>query len=88
MGYVFIGLSKLKVLRGTVLDPFGWQQDRKLERELIAWFEDVLNKVACGSIACADAKTALCAPMDIRGFGPVKETSAQEANSMIASLNR
>ena len=36
---VFRMLAKMRVLRGTPLDIFGYSADRKLERDLIAGYE-------------------------------------------------
>ncbi len=71
----FALLARLKVLRGTVLDPFAYSADRKLERALIRQYEadmdEVLSKVTpeTQDIAVEIAKL----PLEIKGFGPVKE---------------
>jgi indolepyruvate ferredoxin oxidoreductase len=38
----------LRFLRGTALDPFGWQADRKLERRLIGEFEQLITTLLSG----------------------------------------
>ena len=66
-----------KALRGTPLDVFGWQGERRVERGLILEYEaDVrhaLERLRPDTVAAAAALAAL--PMDIRGFGPVKAAS-------------
>ncbi len=70
-----------KALRGTVLDPFGWQRDRRQERALVAEYErDVRLALDSLRAETLDAAVALAAlPQDIRGFGPVKVASVDAA---------
>ena len=77
---LFKGLAKARRLRGTWADPFRFSADRKLDRELLVWFERVLAHVERDF----DAKTALSllsAPMDIRGYGPVREDAAAKVRA-------
>ena len=74
-------LAKLKWLRGTALDPFGRTAERKMERALIAQYErdmaEVLPKVRPETL---DATVALAElPLQIRGYGPVKEKAERAA---------
>lgn len=68
-------LAKFKFLRGTWADPFGWLKDRREERALITEYEELVETVL--SDLKADnldlAVEILSLPMDIKGFGPVKE---------------
>ncbi|WP_425493307.1 indolepyruvate ferredoxin oxidoreductase family protein [Hoeflea prorocentri] len=68
-------LARMKRLRGTVFDPFGYGHDRRVERGLIVWFEDIVDKGL--RHVTADNAQAWCElfelPMHIRGYGPVKE---------------
>ncbi|HJE27775.1 MAG TPA: 2-oxoacid:acceptor oxidoreductase family protein, partial [Pseudomonas nitrititolerans] len=72
---VFGVLAKLRFLRGTPLDPFGYGHDRRVERQLIADYEktvdDLLAKLKPTNYRTAVAIAAL--PELIRGYGPVKE---------------
>ncbi|SDW45521.1 indolepyruvate ferredoxin oxidoreductase [Ruegeria halocynthiae] len=66
-------LAKLKVLRGTPLDLFGYSAERRMERALIRQYEkdmkEVLTKLTPET---RDAIATLAAlPLDIRGFGQV-----------------
>ena len=79
-------LARFKWLRGTRLDPFGWQADRKLERDLITWFEDILERLARVHLTDEQVEIILSGPMDIRGYGPVKEASAATVKSAIRKL--
>ncbi|TCL01125.1 indolepyruvate ferredoxin oxidoreductase [Shimia isoporae] len=87
MGPVMGRLAKMKGLRGGMLDPFRFSADRKLDRELIRWFEAVLDLVAAKySEASHEACAALiAAPGDIRGYGPVREKAAENVQSKMRS---
>lgn len=74
-------LARLKVLRGTPLDPFGRSTERRMERSLIKQYEtdmdDILPKLTPGTMDIAVALAEL--PLQIRGFGPVKEANERKA---------
>ncbi|PLS20762.1 indolepyruvate ferredoxin oxidoreductase family protein [Neptunicoccus cionae] len=72
---VFNLLKKGKVLRGTPFDPFGYSAERKMERALIAEYErDMKEVLPLDAPATRDLIKALAElPMQIRGFGPVKQ---------------
>ncbi len=69
----------MKRLRGTVFDPFGYTAERRTERELIGWYEahveKALSKLDAGN--AAELAETLALPMQIRGYGPVKEEAAK-----------
>ena len=68
-------LAKLKGLRGTTFDLFGYTQERRTERKLIADYEalvaEILGKLSPQNHALCVALAAI--PEKIRGFGHVKE---------------
>ncbi len=74
-------LAKMKGLRGTRFDIFGYSAERKMERRLIADYETLLDEIArrlkpeTHGIATALAEL----PEHIRGFGPVKLASVEKA---------
>ncbi|WP_018313069.1 indolepyruvate ferredoxin oxidoreductase family protein [Cupriavidus sp. UYPR2.512] len=72
---VMKGLSSLRGLRGTALDVFGYTAERKTERRLIAeYFHDI--RVLCSRLSRENLGRVVefaALPMEIRGFGPVKE---------------
>lgn len=74
-------LAKLKGLRGTAFDPFGYSTERRMERDLITEYEaDMIEALSKLSVATHDAVLALALlPLQIRGFGPVKEANAKAA---------
>jgi len=77
-------LARLKRLRGTALDPFGWTAERRMERGLIAWYEDLLDR--CPAEAGPAWRRILEAPMAIRGYGPVKQEAAARVRAEVEGL--
>jgi indolepyruvate ferredoxin oxidoreductase len=78
-------LARMRRLRGTAFDVFGKTAERRMERALIAEFEATVEEILG---ALTGANRALAAGivsdyLDIRGFGPVKEASAQEVRTRI-----
>jgi indolepyruvate ferredoxin oxidoreductase len=70
-------LARLKALRGSVFDPFGWMAERKTERRLrdeyLATVGDILTRMDASNL---DAAVDLASsPEEIRGYGPVKDAS-------------
>lgn len=74
-------LSKMKGLRGTPLDVFGYTAERKMERALIAQYErDMKEWLPKASADISEPLIALAElPLQIRGFGPVKLESETKA---------
>ena len=74
-------LAALKGLRGTPLDLFGYSAERRAERALIAVFEaDMDELLALGEAADPEQARRLAElPMEIRGYGPVKEAAERKA---------
>ena len=74
-------LARLKFLRGTPLDIFGYSAERRMERALIKQYEkDIATVLPALSDATRDATVALAElPMQIRGFGPVKAQNEAKA---------
>jgi indolepyruvate ferredoxin oxidoreductase len=72
-------LARLKGLRGTALDPFGYTQERREERALITEYRALLEELL-GVLGRTDADQTLYPqalelariPEQIRGFGHVK----------------
>src|SRR5665213_663728 len=73
----FAVLSKFKFLRGTPFDPFGYTEDRRIERKLMTDYLEKL-KVVMADLTASNYPTAVALvslPEKIRGFGPVKKRS-------------
>ena len=77
-----------KVLRGTPLDPFGYQAERRAERGLAAETERSIG-AAIAALRPATLETAVALadmPNHIRGFGPVKDKAMADAAPQRAAL--
>jgi indolepyruvate ferredoxin oxidoreductase len=85
---VFRLLAKMRWLRGTAFDVFALSPDRRVERDLIAGYEkDVAHVLSVLSPLNLDtAIEILSLPDRIRGYGPVKEKSVQDAKARYAQL--
>ena len=72
-------LARLKGLRGTPFDLFGYAKERRMERRLIADYEQMLGQLLPAlSTANYEAAVALAElPDEVRGFGHVKEASVR-----------
>jgi indolepyruvate ferredoxin oxidoreductase len=74
-------LARLKGLRGSTFDIFGYSQERKQERRLIDEYESLLGQVLAG-LTSDNLPTAVelaSLPEQIRGYGYVKDKSMAEA---------
>jgi indolepyruvate ferredoxin oxidoreductase len=75
-------LARMKGLRGTPFDLFGYTAERRMERRLIREYERDMAEVLKDPARNMEAAVALAElPLAIRGFGPVKEANAQKAAS-------
>ena len=85
---VFAVLARLKGLRGTMLDPFGYTRERRRERALIDRYERVVASLLDGLDHTNHALAVEIAslPERIRGFGHVKAKSIEEAQHREAEL--
>jgi len=83
IGRLMPQLARMKFLRGTPFDPFGYSSERKQERALIRQFVEDMSDVQ--HVIRTDTRDAAIAlanlPQEIRGFGPVKEASIQKAQA-------
>jgi len=77
-------LARLRGLRGTRFDPFSYTRERKLERQLIADYEQLLERLVAelDGPRLALATTLAALPESIRGFGPIKEAAIVAANEL------
>ena len=80
----------MKRLRGTPLDVFGWDRDRRMERALIAEYEQLIEE----SLHSADAlpyeelvRYAESA-ISIKGYGPIKERAVAGWRTQVGELRR
>jgi indolepyruvate ferredoxin oxidoreductase len=89
---LFSLLARLRPLRGTALDIFGYLPERRTERALIVEYEtlvdEVLSRLSADNHAVALQLASL--PDEIRGYGHVKErnlaTVREKWSSLLARL--
>jgi len=84
----FSTLQKMKGLRGTPADVFGYNRERRMERELIKWFNGLISQCAASYSATNREQwlQIMQAPMDIRGYGPVKDASVTQVRGRVDEL--
>ena len=85
---VFGVLARLKGLRGTAFDPFGYTRERRAERRLIERYEQLVSSLLGGLDHTNHAVAVEIAslPERLRGFGHVKARSIEEAERREAEL--
>jgi len=74
-------LAKLKGLRGTAFDPFGYTAERRQERALIRDYEGLVDELL-GGLSPANHSLAVklaSIPDEIRGYGHVKDAHLEKA---------
>ncbi|MBX9401168.1 indolepyruvate ferredoxin oxidoreductase family protein [Lysobacter sp. BMK333-48F3] len=84
----FKWMAKLRGLRGGTFDIFGYTEERKMERRLIAEYEqtvgDLLSSLDGGNVDLAAEIASI--PEHIRGYGHVKEDHLHKAKAREAEL--
>ncbi|MDQ7079889.1 MAG: indolepyruvate ferredoxin oxidoreductase family protein, partial [Paracoccaceae bacterium] len=81
-------VARLRGLRGTAFDPFRWQADRRLERVTLDWFEKLADQCIKQGEGRDTALWAeiLAAPLEIRGFGPVRAEATVRTRAEVEKL--
>ncbi|MCZ7660078.1 MAG: indolepyruvate ferredoxin oxidoreductase family protein [Xanthobacteraceae bacterium] len=81
-------LARFRFLRGSALDPFGYTQERRTERELVRDYEallaEIVEKLTPENHSLAVGLANI--PEKIRGFGHVKAAFLQTAKAEEAAL--
>jgi indolepyruvate ferredoxin oxidoreductase len=84
----FAALARLRGLRGTPLDVFGYSGHRRMERALVDEYDrlvaQVLQRLAPGNMAQAEA--VLRAYEKVRGYDVVKEANLEAVRGAIPGL--
>ncbi|HXN67496.1 MAG TPA: indolepyruvate ferredoxin oxidoreductase family protein [Bradyrhizobium sp.] len=82
-------LARLKFLRGTRLDPFGYSSERRMERAMIDDYETLVASRLIPELSAENHAVAVeiaLVPLSVRGFGHVKAAAAREASTQLAHL--
>ncbi|HEY6532316.1 MAG TPA: indolepyruvate ferredoxin oxidoreductase family protein [Acidimicrobiales bacterium] len=77
-------LTRMKRLRGTPLDPFGYDRDRRLERALVDEYEQLVMEASTAPYATQVALAT--SALDIKGYGPVKEAAVGRWHQAVTEL--
>lgn len=81
-------LAKLKVIRGTAIDPFGRFAERREERSMIDDYRALIEEIIIELSETNHAIAVDCAslPDQVRGYGPVKTESMRQYYELRAAL--
>jgi indolepyruvate ferredoxin oxidoreductase len=80
-------LAKMKFLRGTAFDPFGYAGVRQEERALIGWYRDLVRE-CLGSDNLALAQEIAALPDQIRGYENIKLESIRKVKALAAEKRK
>jgi indolepyruvate ferredoxin oxidoreductase len=85
---LFRVLASLRGLRGTALDVFGYTEERRTERALIAEYAQSVERLLAGLTRDNHALAVQIAsiPEEIRGFGHIKGRTLEPARKKRAEL--
>jgi indolepyruvate ferredoxin oxidoreductase len=81
-------LAKLKFLRGTAFDVFGYSRERRLERQLVIDYKSAIEQIAI-YLDQHNFDTALKIaqlPEQVRGYGHVKAKSINRFKEQLQAL--
>jgi indolepyruvate ferredoxin oxidoreductase len=86
----FHALRRMRRLRGTPFDVFGWDRDRRAERAVIEEYEQLISQTTDPSSAVPyDTLVRIAASaMSIKGYGPIKETAVAAWREQVTRLRR
>jgi indolepyruvate ferredoxin oxidoreductase len=86
--HVFRLLARLRGLRGSVFDIFGYTKERRMEHRLIVEYEAILRELAASLSPDNHALAVEIAsvPAKIRGFGHIKARNVEAAKACEAEL--
>ena len=79
----------MKGLRGTVLDPFGHTEERRLERQLLRDYEALITQELLPALRADNLALALRLALvvqQVRGFGAVKLANLATARAQWQAL--
>jgi indolepyruvate ferredoxin oxidoreductase len=80
---VFRLLAAMRGLRGTAFDVFGYQKERRIERELIRDYKSLIETM-CAKLSPENHKIAVslaALPADIKGYGHVKNAAIEQSKT-------
>jgi indolepyruvate ferredoxin oxidoreductase len=87
---MFSALAKMKRLRGTPLDIFGYDPDRRLERAVVDEYEALIdaNLRRSREVPYDDLVDLAASAMSVKGYAGIKETSVAAWRERVAAWQR
>ncbi|GAA0949760.1 indolepyruvate ferredoxin oxidoreductase family protein [Actinocorallia libanotica] len=82
----FHALRRMKRLRGTPLDLFGADPDRRLERALVREYERALADALAADLPYETLVALASSALEIKGYGGIKEEAAAAWRRRVAEL--
>jgi len=84
---LFRVLARMKRLRGTLFDPFGYTAERRMERRLVVEFEHQVDTLLADLDGANRDRAAAIVGLylDIRGYGPVKQEAVTRVRAEVRS---
>ena len=82
-------LARLKVLRGTWADPFGYMEERRAERRAVEDYERLIGERIIPQLVVHNQTLAIeiaSLPLSVRGYGHVKAEASDKAALRLAEL--
>jgi indolepyruvate ferredoxin oxidoreductase len=89
-GVAFHALRRMKGLRGTSLDVFGWHRDRRMERAVIVEYRRLVEELLDPASAVTyEAQVRIAeSALAIKGYGPIKEAAIERWRLNVLELRR
>jgi indolepyruvate ferredoxin oxidoreductase len=78
-------LARMKGLRGTPLDFFGWDPDRRMERALVAEYEQLVD--GAGDLPYDEAVRLAQSVQSVKGYAGIKEAAVEQWRSAVTALS-
>ncbi len=85
---VLRALARLRFLRGTPFDLFGYSADRRLDRDLVATYERLVEELLADLTPANHTLAVRIAalPEEVRGYGPIKAAAAARFSAAVPAL--
>jgi indolepyruvate ferredoxin oxidoreductase len=85
----FGALRRMRRLRGTPLDVFGRDRDRKLERALAHEYRQLVESAVCDPSLDYEQRVQLASSaLAVKGYGTIKEAAVQRWHASVAELRQ
>jgi indolepyruvate ferredoxin oxidoreductase len=85
----FVALRRMKRLRGSRLDPFGWDRDRRTERSVVDEYERLMEEMtrpSCDVPYAARVELARSV-LAIKGYGAIKEAAVARWRDQVTAAH-